>query len=277
MGSRGAVAVGDELLPGLDGMEAVLPRRGCRLGFAAVLLALGLHGAALASALVLLPGTVGFDGFLAYEVDLVSLGPGSGSGHEEGAPAAACKVASPLPRQEQAMKLERPAPRASTPPPAKLKSAALRQAAALGAPEPSAPGDTVPVSAAGDVAGDVHEDAPQQAAGHASGLPLGQGQGLGHGGYSLGQVERPPRLLRKVEPQYPMAARKRHVTGKVLVKFLVDPAGRVRLPQVVEAQPEGVFEPAVIQAVSAWEFSPGILEGRAVSVWMLLPISFTLR
>lgn len=276
MGSEAAVA-GSGMLPGLDGMGAVLPRRGGRLGFAAILLALGLHGAALASALVLLPGAVEFDGFLAYEVDLVSLGPGSGSGHEEGAPAAACGVASPLPRQEQAMKPERPAPRSSTPPRARLKSAAPQQAAAPAAPESSAFGAAAPVSAAGDGQNAAGEDTRHEVAGHPSGLPQGQGQGLGHGGYSLGQVERPPRLLRKVEPRYPMAARKRHVTGKVLVKFLVDPAGHVRLPQVVEAQPEGVFEPAVIQAVSAWEFSPGILEGRAVSVWMLLPISFTLR
>lgn len=215
-----AVAAGRELLSGLDGVGAVLPKRSGRLGFAAVLLALGLHGAALASALILLPDAVEFDGFLAYEVDLVSLGPGSGSGHEEGAPAASCKVASPLPRQAQAAKPERQVPSSSIPSPAKLKSAAPGQEAAPAAQTPSASGDAASVPAAGYMKNDANEDARQQAAGNPAGLPQGQGQGLvGHGGYSLGQVERPPRLLRKVEPQYPLAARKRHVTGKVLVNI----------------------------------------------------------
>ena len=77
------------------------------------------------------------------------------------------------------------------------------------------------------------------------GLPHGQGQGLGLGldGYGLGQEERAPRLLRKVEPKYPLAARRRQVTGKALVKFLVDPEGRVRRLDVVESRPRGAIRP----------------------------------
>ncbi|WP_449241918.1 energy transducer TonB [Desulfovibrio sp.] len=271
------------LLPGLRLFEAARGRGG-GIGLAAALLALLLHGLVLAGALAFVPDAVEYADFPAYEVDLVSLVQGGGSGHEDGVPAVAARVASALPKQREPVPVRQdPRPAKSVPPRAAEPAPAP---APVAVPDPGAPASTdavedVPAPSAPPAAAPAGGEAPGPVAAqtHPAGLPHGQGQGLGPGldGYGLGQVERAPRLLRKVEPKYPLAARRRQVTGKVLVKFLVDPEGRVRHLDVVESRPRGVFDQAAVEAVSAWEFSPGVLRGRNVSVWMLLPISFTLQ
>ncbi|MES9995890.1 TonB family protein [Desulfovibrio aminophilus] len=263
--------------PALEPVSPPLPRGGKGLGFIAALLALILHGLALVSALLFLPNALEYDEVPAYEVELVSFGPGEGDGHEHGASAIAARVASIQPKRREPVAVHQTVRPAKSVPPRVTESAPAPvtvpdpKASDVGADTP-APSETFAAAPA-----DAEEPGSVMAETHPAGLPRGEAQGLGHGGYGLGQVERAPRLLRKVEPKYPLTARKRQVTGKVLVKFLVDPEGRVRHLDVVESRPEGVFDQAAVEAVSAWEFTPGVLRGRSVSVWMLLPISFTLQ
>lgn len=266
------------LLPGLCAPDLALPGRRKGLGWLCAAVALGLHGLALAGTLILAQDSADYANFPAYEVELVSFGQGQGTGHEEGAPAAQARVASVLPKRVEAPAAQtvakpaaRPAPAKPAPAPAAVPDpAAWEEAAPPAAEAPDGgQGGTAPGQGAAEAAGDP--------GGHVEGLPQGQGQGLGQGGYGVGQVERPPRLLRKVEPRYPLSARQREISGKVLVKFLVDHTGHVCHVSVVESQPEGYFEQSAIQAVSRWQFSPGVLHGRAVSVWMLLPITFALK
>lgn len=277
------------LFPELEGLELPTPRRRRWPGLVPLLLAFGLHGLALAAGLVLAPGAAQITDFPVYEVDLVAFGPGSGTGHEEGAPADAVPVASPLPKRVEAAPAPKPRHHEAKPRPVKSAPVESRAQAPVAIPDPAAsavataapaPGEASSASAAAQAEGRSAEggdEAQGAVGGHRAGLPQGQGQGLGQGGYGVGQVERPPHLVRKVEPRYPLSARQRQVSGKVLVRFLVDPKGHVSEVSVVEAHPEGWFEQSAIQAVSRWEFTPGVLHGRAVSVWMLLPITFTLN
>lgn len=265
--------------PALEPVSPPPPRDGKGLGFIAALLALILHGLALASALVLLPEAVTYGEVPIYEVELVSLGPGEGDGHEHGVPAVVARVASVQPKRRepaavrQTLRPKRPVPfRAAESAPAPAPVTVPDPNASDVVADTPAPSETfAAVPADGEAPGSVVAER------HPAGLSRGEAQGLGHDGYGLGQVERAPRLLRKVEPKYPLTARRRQITGKVLVKFLVDQEGRVRHLDVVESRPEGVFDQAAVEAVSVWEFAPGVLRGRNVSVWMLLPISFTLR
>ncbi|MBG0776596.1 MAG: energy transducer TonB [Desulfovibrionaceae bacterium] len=94
--------------------------------------------------------------------------------------------------------------------------------------------------------------------------------------FELGDVDQPPTLLRRVEPVYPHAAKRRGITGTVTVRFLVDARGRVQQPRVVEAEPSGVFDHAVLSAVQQWVFRPASLGGEPVPTWMVLPIRFQL-
>ncbi len=96
------------------------------------------------------------------------------------------------------------------------------------------------------------------------------------GEFGPGEVDQVPRLLHRVKPVYPYSARIRGITGRVLVKFLVDARGYVRNPTILKATPKGVFEQAVLDVVRKWKFKPGYRQGHPVATWVVLPIQFEL-
>jgi protein TonB len=57
-------------------------------------------------------------------------------------------------------------------------------------------------------------------------------------------------------PDYPRGAERRGVEGYAVVQYTVTPDGTVENPTVVEAQPEGVFDRAVLHAIEAWSYAP---------------------
>lgn len=90
-------------------------------------------------------------------------------------------------------------------------------------------------------------------------------------GPGLKKVERKPILLHFVRPVYPSEAI--GLTGKVLVKFLVDKKGSVRMAHVVRGPK--IFHQSAIDAVSQWRFIPARSDkGEVVSVWMVQPVNF---
>ncbi|MEE4358186.1 MAG: TonB family protein [Desulfococcaceae bacterium] len=95
--------------------------------------------------------------------------------------------------------------------------------------------------------------------------------------FQAGEVDQSPRLLRKVDPEYPRRAKRRNIQGKVTVKFLVSSEGHVEKPVILNANPEGVFEQSVLRALAGWKFEPGYYQGKAVPTWMILPIQFSLK
>jgi len=102
------------------------------------------------------------------------------------------------------------------------------------------------------------------------GLPSGLGE------FELGEVDQAPKLINKVKPIYPFIARRRNISGKVVVRFLVDEHGYVRKITIEEARPKGVFEQSVLMAVKKWRFAPGRYQGMPVPTWIRLPIQFNL-
>ncbi len=95
--------------------------------------------------------------------------------------------------------------------------------------------------------------------------------------YKVGEVDRTPEIVQKIEPIYPRRARRRGISGEVEVKFLVSSNGSVMNLSIIKAEPKGVFEKSVIEAVSKWRFYPGIYKGDPVPTWMILPIRFNLE
>ena len=102
------------------------------------------------------------------------------------------------------------------------------------------------------------------------------GPGAGAAGFTVKQVDRPPVILRKVEPEFPEPARKMGLAGKVVAKLLVGADGHVSRASIVEAVPEGIFEQGVLTALRQWEFKPGYFKNQAVATWVVLPITFRL-
>ncbi len=96
------------------------------------------------------------------------------------------------------------------------------------------------------------------------------------GPYAAGEVDQPPSVMNHQRPAYPYMARRRGVQGVVRVRFLVDREGRVRNLEILEADPPGVFEDAVREAIPAWRFRPGRQDGRTVETLVELPIRFEL-
>jgi protein TonB len=106
----------------------------------------------------------------------------------------------------------------------------------------------------------------------AGGLP-------GHGGgipneLDLKQVDQAPSVLKKVDPEFPLEARRLHLGGKVVVKFLVRTDGSVAKASVVKADPEGVFDRSALDAIGKWRFKPGRYKGGDVATWVVLTIQF---
>ncbi|MCW7753895.1 energy transducer TonB [Desulfobotulus sp. H1] len=94
--------------------------------------------------------------------------------------------------------------------------------------------------------------------------------------FEAGEVDVAPRTMVQTPPIYPFRARRMGIEGWVRVRFLVGTDGVPRNIHVLEADPEGVFEDAVIQAISNWRFEAAVMEGRRVAAWVVTPIRFQL-
>lgn len=70
----------------------------------------------------------------------------------------------------------------------------------------------------------------------------------------LPSVFRDVKPVRKVKPTYPPEAEAQHIQGRVRVRLSVDLDGNVTDVEVLLAEPQGVFEEAVLTAVKQYKF-----------------------
>lgn len=70
----------------------------------------------------------------------------------------------------------------------------------------------------------------------------------------------------KVAPVYPRRALQRGIEGYVIVEFIVTKQGSVRDPVVVEANPEGIFERAAMDAAVKFKYKPRVVNGEPAEV-----------
>lgn len=94
---------------------------------------------------------------------------------------------------------------------------------------------------------------------------------------SDGLVDQAPRVISTVLPIYPEIARRRGITGQVMLQIIVDRLGRVEHEvTIVEALP--MLDEAAIDAVRQWRFFPArARDGRTVRAKVRIPIRFTLQ
>nr|WP_319397033.1 energy transducer TonB [uncultured Desulfobacter sp.] len=81
----------------------------------------------------------------------------------------------------------------------------------------------------------------------------------------------------KSAPRYPYRAKRMGREGTVKISFLVDKEGQVSNIKIVEANPPGFFEEAVLDAVSTWKYAPGELMGRKVKTLVTTSVVFKLE
>ncbi len=89
-------------------------------------------------------------------------------------------------------------------------------------------------------------------------------------------VEKPPQILKQIQPVYPELARKAGQEGVVLVEVVIGTNGQVDTAYVVQSRPKGVFDDAALQAAYQWKFSPAYQRDKPVRVRMQIPFRFTL-
>ena len=160
--------------------------------------------------------------------------------------------------------------------PASPQAAALR--------DPAAPHvEPAPQQAATAATAATSGPATVTAGGAGSGGGTGGGQGAGAGqsvGSGTGQggvaVDRMPVVVRRIRPAYPMDARRRGISGQVMLRLYVDASGEVREVHVQAAEPAGMFEEKAVEAARKWRFEPAVFKGVPVGVWMTLPVRFAL-
>ena len=129
------------------------------------------------------------------------------------------------------------------------------------------------------VAGDAKPAAPEadgSGPGVGPGVDDGTGGGVGGGPFRPGSGIEPPRLLREVKAQYTDDARKKGVTGDVLLEIVIKSDGSVGDVKVLRGLGSGLDERAVT-AVRNWRFAPARRLGAPVDVIVEVEVEFSLR
>lgn len=86
------------------------------------------------------------------------------------------------------------------------------------------------------------------------------------GGLSLESGDGDYLPIVKVAPVYPRRAQSRGIEGFVIVEFTVTKNGSVRDPFVVEAQPQGIFDRAAMDAALKFKYKPRVVDGQPMEV-----------
>ncbi len=77
--------------------------------------------------------------------------------------------------------------------------------------------------------------------------------------------------------KYPESAKVNGIQGKVIVKFAVDPEGKVTKESVLKGADPDLDAEALRVVRTMPRFKPGRQDGKAVPVWYMVPINFTLK
>ena len=109
-----------------------------------------------------------------------------------------------------------------------------------------------------------------------SGIGDGSGGGTGGGPFRPGSGIDPPRLLREVKAEYTDEARRRGITGDVVLEIVVRRDGSVGGVTILQGRGAGLDQRAVA-AVRQWRFSPARRRGEPVDVIVEVAVEFTLR
>ncbi|NIJ65761.1 protein TonB [Sphingomonas leidyi] len=90
-------------------------------------------------------------------------------------------------------------------------------------------------------------------------------------------ARRDPRYADAFQPNYPASELRAQRDGRVSVRVLVGPDGRVKAVEQVSATSAAFFEATKQQALSKWRFKPATRGGVAEESWMTLSVTFQIK
>jgi protein TonB len=91
------------------------------------------------------------------------------------------------------------------------------------------------------------------------------------------QLDKEPRIIRKVLPIYPHAAKSKGIRARVKIRCLVDKDGMPQKIEAAECDPEDaldIFGPPAVKAVQKWRFRPGEIGGDPVPTRVAFRVIF---
>lgn len=91
---------------------------------------------------------------------------------------------------------------------------------------------------------------------------------------AVGEVK-PPKLVRRVEPDYPAIATAARVQGVVVLEATTDIHGRVAAVRVLRSVP--LLDDAAVAAVRQWVYEPLLINGRPRPVTFTVTVRFVLQ
>lgn len=109
-----------------------------------------------------------------------------------------------------------------------------------------------------------------------SGIGNGSGGGTGGGPYRPGSGIEPPRLVREVKASYTEEARRKSISGEVVLEIVIRSNGSVGDVRVLRGLGAGLDQRAV-EAVRQWRFDPAQRKGVPVDVIVEVAVEFMLR
>ena len=90
----------------------------------------------------------------------------------------------------------------------------------------------------------------------------------------VGGHVRPPKIIVKVQPEYPPLARQVHIQGQVQIDAVLDEQGNVIEMKVVSGPP--LLYQAALDALKKWKYEPTYLNDQPIAVQMIVTITFQL-
>jgi len=92
---------------------------------------------------------------------------------------------------------------------------------------------------------------------------------------TLVTVERMPRAVNLILPEYPVWAKKRGLSGEVWVKARIDEKGKVTEAYILSCSYPGAgFEDAALEAARNSRYLPAESNGLKLPVWIMYPVQF---
>jgi protein TonB len=112
--------------------------------------------------------------------------------------------------------------------------------------------------------------------------------GSGEGGGSTGAItdeappvfysyDKAPNAVRRVEPEYPAAAREMGAEGTVVINLNLDERGKIIRAWVAAASANEILINAALEAAYLFEFQPGMQRETPVKCTVAIPFQFILR
>lgn len=88
--------------------------------------------------------------------------------------------------------------------------------------------------------------------------------------YNAAYLSNPP-------PAYPLAARRRGIEGRVLVRAEISAGGACLRAELKKSSGNGMLDQAAVDAVKEWRFVPARRGTQAIVAWVEVPITFKLE